>query len=306
MASKTSKKLAFIKEYIEKEFPEWKNFYGHNLVGVHVGYRETDGVYKRRYCIVFHVKKKYKNPSKFIPEYFELEIPKQGLKKIPTDVVEVGKFELNSTTNLGEKVKPKGNYSYGSVGFFAKRNGHFYLVSNMHVLGKKYIKRGDKYFYRHVNNQNKPDIKITENKGAFLEHGFFEDIDAAIARLNQQRINNNIPGFGKPKGFYMVNFDNLNIMRRKAYKMFGATSGEKPTKLVEIGKVISVKPYANEIFLTDLLKVTKCAIPGDSGSSVFEPRTMSLLGTVVGSDSRFTYLIPIGKILNRFNAEFLY
>jgi len=305
MASKTTEKLSFLKTYIEKEFPNWKEYYGHNLLGVHIGYLETDGIYKQRYGIVFHVKKKYKNPSKFIPEEITIKIPKQGEKKVPTDVVEVGKFELQNT-HPGKKVKPRGNYNYGSVGFFAKRNGLFYIVSNMHVLGSKYVRKGDKYYYKHINNQTRPDIKISDKKGAFLEHGFFEDIDAAIARVNPQRINNNIPGFGKPKGYYIINFNNLNVMRRKKYTMYGATSYEVPTRLIEIGKVIATSTYGNHIYLTDLIKITKCAIPGDSGSPVFEPKSMTLLGMVVGSDERFTYLIPIDKILNRFYAEFLY
>ena len=306
MASKTKEKLIILKSYIEKEFPAWKEYYGNNLLGVHIGYIETSGKYKRRYGIIFHVRKKYKNPSNFIPDEIEISIPKQGKKKIPTDVVEVGKFQLQST-HLGNKVKPLGKYKYGvESGFFAKRNGLFYLVSNMHVLGNKYVRRGDKFFYRHINEQTRPDIKISDNKGAFLEHGFFEDIDAAIARIKPERINNNIPGYEKPKGYFVVNFNNLNIMRKKKYKMYGATSNAVITRLMEIGKVVAIKPYGNQIFLTDLIKVTKCAIPGDSGSPVFEPRSMTLLGMVVGSDERFTYLIPIDKILNRFYAEFLY
>jgi len=305
MASKTTEKLIFLKTFIEKEFPKWKEHYGHNLLGVHIGYLETDGVYKQRYSIVFHVKKKYKKPSNFIPEEIEISIPKQGKKKIPTDIVEVGKFQLQST-HLGNKVKPLGKYNYGSVGFFAKRNGLFYLVSNMHVLGNKYVRRGDKSFYRHVTNQSRPDIKISNKNGAFLEHGFFEDIDAAIARIRPERISNHIPGFGRPRGYFIVNFNNLNVMRKKKYAMHGATSKTVNARLMEIGKVVAEKYYGNEIFLTDLIKITKCAIPGDSGASVFEPKSMTLLGMVVGSDDRFTYLIPIDKILNRFYAEFLY
>lgn len=305
MASKTAEKLTFLKSYIELHFPDWKTYFGHNLLGVCIGYIETNGVYKQRYSIVFHVKKKYSNPSKLIPTEYVVDIPNQGTKKIPTDVVEVGKFKLQNS-HLGKRVKPKGNYQPGTVGFFLKRNGLFYLCSNMHVLGHKYIKEGQKYFYRHVSNQVEVDILTSPNTGAYLEHGFFEDIDAAIARLHPRDIRNGIPGHGKPKGYYIVNFYNLNIMRRKRFLLYGAITKNVSTRLLEIGKVIVDNPYNNQVYLTDLIKMQRCAHPGDSGAPVFETRSMNLLGIVVGSDNRFTYLIPIDKILNRFHAEFLY
>jgi hypothetical protein len=305
MGNITAFKLSYLKEFIERKFPEWKEYYGQNLVGVHIGYKETDSEFISRYSIVFHVKKKYKKPSKSFPVFFELNIPKIGLKKIPTDVIDAGKFELQST-HLGKKVKPKGNYSPGTVGFFVKRNGWSYLCSNMHVLGKKYVKAGHKYYYKHVSDQKQKDILIAPNKGGYLEEGFFEDIDAAIARIHPNLIKNQIPEYGRPKGFFVVNFNNLNIIRKKNFFMYGAVSQKQSTKLFEIGKNIAIKPYGNYIYMTDLIKVRKCSIPGDSGSPVFEARSMMLLGIVVGSDSRYTYLFPIKKILNRFNAKFLY
>lgn len=85
-----------LQDQINRKFLDWRKEFGKNLVGVHIGYKRRDGNFIQRYNIVFHVSKKFSNPTKPFPKTIAVKIDGENKKEIPTDVIETGTLKLQS------------------------------------------------------------------------------------------------------------------------------------------------------------------------------------------------------------------
>jgi hypothetical protein len=303
MKRKTKNKLQFLAEYTKMHLTEWRQQYSEGIVGAHVGSKERKGTRLRYYSIVFHVLKKEENPVIKIPKYIQIKIPGEGLKKIPTDVIETGKFELFSI-KLGDIIKKRSSGDYGTIGVFLKSQDRIYACSNMHVLAPDLLDRNETYYYRSIDRQYQTDIELNNEEGevvyAFLEKAIYSGIDAAIARIqNPDLIKNQIPDHGTPIGYVNINWVNY---KDKPVEMYGAKSGEKTGFIKNIG--IEKYTETNNGYLADLIALKLESQRGDSGSPIFDDN-LRIVGILVGGDSHYSYVIPIEKILDYFGLELL-
>ncbi len=168
-------KLIQIQDYISELFLDWRREYGNNLVGVHIGYKKRKGEFIQRYCVVFHVSKKYKNPSKPFPKKIKIETSNGEINILPTDVIETGTLKLQSY--LGCRIRLKNDSEYGSLGFYLFRNRRLYFCSNMHVLAPDLLRNRKTYYYKHHSLQNHPNISVLNYDLGYLEEAYFDYMD---------------------------------------------------------------------------------------------------------------------------------
>ncbi|MBR9846691.1 MAG: hypothetical protein GYB35_11595 [Algicola sp.] len=294
--------LIQLQDYVTEKFVGWREEYGNNLVGVHIGYKKRDGEFVQRYSVVFHVSRKYENPSNPFPETITIETIDGTQKILPTDVIETGTLKLQSY--LGSRIRLKNDPEYGSLGFYLYRNRRLYFCSNMHVVAPHLLREKTTYYYKHYSLQKSPDIAVLNHDLGYLEEAYFDYMDIGIVRIKLSAANNNIPNHGKPKGFYRINNSNINIIKSIEFKMFGTVSGFKSTQVIEVNGSKVATRYDNTLYASRLLIMKKCSQEGDSGAPIFDPKNLHILGIVIGSDSSYTYAIPVNLILNRFNAKF--
>lgn len=296
-------KLNKLKEYTQREFFNWREEFGKGLIGVGVGKKEKSGQLKRNYSIVFSVKKKGDDFKKEIPKYMEIEIEKDNLIRVPTDVKESGETQLN--VQYGDQAKPTSLNSPGTLGLFLRRNGQIYGCSNMHVLGDHILANGFTTYHMPVPYQTDFDsIFLASDHYVYgcLEEGIFGDIDAAISRImDTSLVNNSIPGYGVPGGIQYLNWSNYSIN----VVLYGNVSGSQASVVRYIGQMVHFNHRGWDAFPTDLMLIDKVSTSGDSGAIVFNPFNMRVIGMLIGSTDHYSCVIPIHKILSNFNASLL-
>ena len=64
--------------------------------------------------------------------------------------------------------------------------------------------------------------------------------------------------------------------------MNGATSGRKNTKVIDIGVNKTFTVFGQRKFLTDLIRIKKCSLKGDSGGPVYLPSNKRIIGITSG------------------------
>lgn len=301
----TSKKLRIIEDHLMKDITELQAEYSKNVVAVQVNKKVKDGQTLNRYCIVFFVKKKIDNPKRKIPEYLILDLPEMGQLKLKTDVVEVKRFNfLSGEITIGSKTKNiSTSRNIGTLGAYLTRNGNIYALSNYHVYGRKYINEGKLHYKRSTNNQSPPDIlfkKGYKESYGILEEGYIGEIDAAIARIGRTSdFENFIPFHGFPRDIRVVEMPNH---RGKPVYVFGAISGKKNSNLS--GKVYNYYAELGSIGVTfkELICINPVTVKGDSGAAVTD-LNLNIIGIIVGSDDKYSYVIPIVRIMSYFKAS---
>jgi len=280
-----------------------------NIIGMHAAKKTRGDKSMNRLAIVFHVtKKKTVLPQdKEIPRFVVIKFPDGRKRKIPTDVVQTGKFNFQSV-GIGSLGNHKQSSIVGTLGFFITRNKELYAVSNMHVFGDVYLRAGRFRYFNDIPHQAVADIELAEGNtviDAFLEEAQFgQELDAAIARIaNASTIRNSIPRIGKPQGH--KNLNNSIHIGKPVVVYAGlqrAAAGATIRALnAVVEPVINGKKYAIS-GLTQLNGVL--TVPGDSGSIVFNDVNQRLIvGMVIGADDFASYFIPITKILDFFGGR---
>ncbi len=302
MHFKTKKKLNHLRSHIKMNFKKWDKRYP-NLVGAFPGEKHVNGRPSGKYSIVFLVSTKQKKPAVMIPPYFNILIPGEGKKKILTDVVKAEKFKLRNA-NLGDKTKRRNSRQFGAIGAFLAQDGDVFACSNSHVLLADMVRRGESYFFRPINQQQEADVILIDHRGnqfnAFLQEGFFDDIDAAIARVADSSIvGNEIPGLGGPTGALTVQSSDIGL----PIQMAGLVSGLRQGEVTRVGITLK-SPIGNALF-QDLIETSIISRDGDSGSPILND-ALRIIGILVGGTLSFSYIIPIDKILNAFKSDLLF
>lgn len=271
-------------------------------MGAYPGEKESDGECTGRYSIVFLVSKKLKNPTKKIPKYYVVDLPELGKKRIPTDIVETQKYQLRSA-NLGDKIKRKNLGEFGTNGMFLVKEGQVFACTNAHVLLPDMISANETHFFKPLSDQTFPDVTLIGSDGtrsnAHLQEGFFNGIDAAIARMDDPNdVENRIPGSGKPAGIKVIQSDDVGMQ----VQMQGLVSGKSKGKVLKVG--LTIPTSIPEVFLHDLVETSIISRKGDSGSPVLNA-ARRITGIIIGGTATTTLVVPIDKILGKFECDLL-
>ncbi len=266
-----------------------------DIVGVHFGKRYKRNKRINRYAIVFHVETKYENPTISIPKKIKIKT-ERGSLQVPTDIIETGRTRLASIM-CGDKAYAVGSPGdTGAVGLFFKKNGLWYVCSNMHVLAPERLSQGSVTIPIPM---QQPDVVCLSSAGsehACLEKATFDGTDLAIARIqNQTAVNNVIRGIGMPNG--SINSANLNYGTQ--ISGFGAFSNQVLYGAVENNRVSRIVEYqAIQTQIDDMIQTTMPALLGDSGSPVVTNAT-KVVGIIAAIDGASNaYLIPSQDILS--------
>jgi len=83
-------------------------------------------------------------------------------------------------------------------------------------------------------------------------------------------------------------------------KFHGVISQSQSCTFKELGAIKQTE--LPNIFLTNLIKLEKCSVPGDSGAPVFDSRRR-LVGVIVGADNEADYALHIDDVLNFFQRS---
>lgn len=291
-----------LRQIVVEKFPEWRVQFGGEIVGVHVGRKTIKGKEKSKFSIVFHVRKKLKRPKLKLPAIIEVTI--NGKKrKIPTDVLATGNFKFHNGIQIGDKTQHTHSSTFGTIGLFLKRNGQIYGCSNMHVLGEPLLRHSINSYYQDISQQTVRNSIFSSSQNitqGFLEQAIFGDLDAAISRIDDTNlINNSIKNIGINNGIIILSDSNYNLPVK-----ISTNRGILFSTVRRFGVALPTQYYNVYATLTDLICLDRVATGGDSGA-VCVTNNSKLVGIVVGSDQMFTYLIPVWKILNYFNATLL-
>ena len=271
-------------------------------------------------------KKKELSDNDKIPEYIDYTT-KNGIRySIPTDISGVGINRLSDYIGEGEMPKKLGlscsrfnSNTSGTIGLKVYKNGKPetpYLLSCFHVLCAPELKKRQTVF-KSDNDINSsyvivsPGIKDAVDKSncvpiATVTEGYLKrNLDVAIAKLNNDAVlaNSYYNDNGSPKGFYKVN--SKDVTDKMDVYLVGKTSGTDYGKLRDNYRaIVYFKDYPAEKInhLQGLIVTDKISKPGDSGASVTNDKN-EVIGILVGSNSKQSFLIPISTILNQLHLS---
>ena len=224
----------------------------------------------------------------------------QRREKVPTDVIEAGKLELQGI-KLGETTKNLNAALTGTISLYFEGSNWTYLGSNMHVLASKLLNNGQRYYDSRKDN-NRQNIEFYDDfigSTARLFVSRFDGIDFGFARVDNPALPENaLKGNGVVKGYISLNNGNYRL-----YKMLfsGITSG--PARKCTITELGAVKDtHFKNIFLTNLIKLNSCTDHGDSGAPLYDTEGR-IAGVMVGFDKDASYALHIDDIIQFFQSS---
>ncbi len=314
LSAKTADLIARLQSVVKRNIKRWDEKYPDVIRGFHVAKKIKKGKVKSRYAIVFHVDKKILDteltPKQRLPRKVTVTIPGRGRVTVPTDVIEAGRARLlaNAETSSflpGTAVSESAGQLFGTMGPLLTKNGEFYIVSNMHVLGASYLADGRKSVTIPRQNQQ-VDIVARANAGriplACFEKGIFGQlIDAAIARVpDPALVQAVVPGFGIPKGFKTLRSEDV-FAGGYPVAMVGSVS-EGRGKVTDPDAIKDFDSPIGPIRIFGLLRIDSLvAQDGDSGSTLIDDQR-NVIGIIVGADSVCSYAVSIETVLLNFGV----
>ncbi len=286
------KREELLLELIDKNDDDWFERFP-NLTGVEIGFKEVENSETDVLCVKFQVDNKSTtiNPSRKLPE-----LHFKGYD-IPTDVIQSDTTE--AMIRASDEITRGGT---GTLGLIAQdHNGIEFLVTNYHVIFMPELQT-DKYSVEVTSViANRKVLDSAGNQIATARRGILNKFkDVAIAEISNPPANRSIPGIGIPNGSFSPSINNLN----DAIKMNGSISNLRKGKLKGIGvsQTIEYLNKSRKIKIKGLLKIDIVSNPGDSGSAVLN-NLDEVIGILVGSDNKASYLIPIEKCLSPYNLS---
>jgi hypothetical protein len=302
MKKQLQNELHAMQEHINRNFKRWFKRYS-NLEGVHAGPKKVNGeILPDCYSIVFHVSRKKKQPEKQVPKFIRVKKGEQGFMKVPTDVIQTGSMKLNGI-QLGDQTKNRRSPFIGTISFYFSTAKGVYLCSNMHVLAPQLLDSGQ-VFYDARRGDAPQSILLFNNviaSTAQLTVAIFNGIDIGFAKLDNPQvpevIERIIKEVGPVKGAFGLTLANVNSVQLSFY---GISSRRRACFVSELGAVKSTD-FEN-IYLTNLIKLNKCTLDGDSGAPVFDQHNR-LVGVIIGSDDDASYALHINDITRFFQSS---
>lgn len=270
-----------------------------NLVGIGFGVKETNGALTSELAVRIYVTRKL--PKKDLLRQYRVPDSVNG---IVTDVIPVGELKLHSRpAAFGEAISHiRGDA--GSIGCVVTIEGRddWFLLSASHVLAPRGARIGDKIVEPPAPNLATTPIAVLTRFRKLESAGVANPFDAALARvLSKEDIELRIPELGAPRADAMDAFLNQTVRK------YGA--GTRTT----VGVVTSLTAEAPFPFLgrqylfSDVIEVTGDGGPfsagADSGALVVDATSSRPVGLVIGGDSERSYISPITRVLDWFDAR---
>jgi|GEM_PF-3930647 len=301
MNAATNKKYELLDAFVDAHYKKWRTKFSNNMVGVHVGRKAVDGKQGTRLSIVFHVVVKHDIEKRhLIPKYYEVKVMgRKNPMRVPTDVIETGKLQLQTSgAYCGATVQEMANWARGSLGFFARRNGHLYFCSNAHVIGYGHLKKG---FQRFEPGTPGTEVGVYTDEGRLtgaLEEMIFDDSDIAIARIDGMRHVNRTPEW--PIGPYVLEVGPW--VKNRSVKIYGANTKGHTGRVENYNVRKTVSKKGVEVDLTSLLRIQPLVNgptqEGDSGAPiVLDGNELLAILVAAEPDGSFIYGIPIQRIV---------
>lgn len=257
-----------------------------NIVGVGVSNKVSDKKETDVLCLCFYVAKKLppaKVPSRHIvPPVIATEDGKSAY----TDVKEIGKI-VPQVKPLVKRDPIESGFSVGHVkitagtlGAIVKKNNKRYLLSNAHVLansGKG--KPGDKIVYPGPDDGGELladwAAVLSEAVPLIKGEGFVNEVDAALAEILEERLNNvsyKLPGTKAP-------LRTIAPKRGMVVTKRGRTTRTTRGKIIDIDFRVSLSyPGVGEVGFTRQVLCERYTEPGDSGSLVIDVESGKIVG----------------------------
>ncbi len=300
-----------------------------NLQSVSIDSKNSNGADLGYLALRFQVntKKGQEEIIHEVPKYIEF-VEDGKLYQLPTDVEEVGQTYADSYNNyhdgvviqhssfqpgcsIGRKTDSNSTSSTGTLGLKVKKvdsveSDPTYILSCYHVLCSKELKEG----IREVDSINAA-AKITApgvaDNGkrviAIVTEGILNSfMDVALAVVEPTvNVQNSVYRIGDaPNGILNLTEEHEN--QNLSLSFIGRTSN------LQFGKVMNKDAFATIDYghgklnhtIHHLIMTTKISKPGDSGGCAYDHRG-NLVGMVVSSNDKYSYLIPINRILNQLN-----
>jgi hypothetical protein len=138
-----------------------------------------------------------------------------------------------------------------------------------------------------------------------LYWGVFSDMmDCALVKLeSKSKVMNEVHDIGKHYGDYLMDDENDQGME---VQLFGRTSQLQKGEIESTSCKQKIKytgkngKFKKELF--DLIQTSKISAKGDSGAAVLT-KNKKIIGILVASDNKYSYIIKIKYILNYFKLK---
>lgn len=301
--------LSQAKQYYLFKYQNIPGFTGISLADKVTAGQVTNGV-----NLSFQITHKQLNPDYLIPPVIRFK----GFE-ISTDVVEAGYARLqwaypgeDQPKRISGSISRLSSDEWGSCGIKVEGttpdNAGTYVLTNFHVAAADLLKE-EEYEYDYTPGTDRNECVMpawtysdnSENRIGHLYQGLFDAFhDIALICLNKpSAITNKTPDDILLK-------ESLDIFNKDKYKtlfvhMYGSLSGRKKGTIVSVNSS-QVFELNNKLYTKEnLIQISRISERGDSGSVVILNELV--IGILIGADSLFSYVIPIQRILNRFNLQ---
>jgi hypothetical protein len=226
---------------------------------------------------------------------------------IPVAIVEGGKTKASY---LGSKIKRDELNEYGTSGFYARSvvSSECYIVTNYHVLCRDFLQK--KIFQITPENSGNKKVICNGSESGFLAFArldFFNDVALVKTTSEKTGNDNDITGIGRITGILPLSEIKKALANNEdtVVKIYGAYS--LAVRRSEVVSCFSSQPisYMDGDFrqtIYDLIQVNKFSEKGDSGAPVVDGNH-KLIGILVADDDKYSYVIPIERILSNFKIK---
>jgi len=280
-----------------------------------IGHKIVNGLHTDEIALKLYVENK--KPKKSLEHIIPKIINTPGLPPVHTDVVEIGKVELQSYTtrirpaipgySIGRAAEPR---EAGTFGMVVTRKGEaepYYLLSNSHAIaGSGFATKGDAIIQPGRADKG---TAASDTIGKLTEWIPFDydpkrypnTVDAAIAELDKDVASAAIAKLGIPKGV------NTNLKRGDYVQKVGRTSELSVARVEDIDlRIPSTYPDGSgkltRVGFSDMVLVTYYSSGGDSGSGVLDMDN-NVVGLHVAGSPTVGVFCKIANVMQQLDVE---
>lgn len=292
---------------------------GEGVQGLGVAYKTTKGKKTRQLSLKVYVEKKRPKSSckksELVPK--TVSVGNLAAGKLPTDVVEIGKMELQMNTGRARPAQPgiglgHGSVQVGTFGCLVRRRGsdRLHILSNAHVLADQGLAQlGDPILQPALGDGGQPGAdELAQLSGwvpiQFTDSSFPNLVDAAIAQVRKRSVRTDILDIGLPAGTAWVRLGS-------EVKKSGRTSGFTMGQVLDTNFRVSFlykNPWSSppgqfaRAGLQDQVLCTRYSDVGDSGSAVLN-RDNRVVGLHFAGSSSASAFNKIHHVMNLLDLE---
>ncbi len=313
---------------IEENSANWYNRFN-NLIGISAGKKEIGVLRTNVNAIIFEFEQKLTDvpQSKQVPPFISYSYNNRSYK-IPTDVIEdtpaTADTSYGSRDSLmggnffprrpGTGISRLGNNNGGTIGLkvYRETNGskEYYLLSCYHVLCAPELQNNITEVNYSEEDEKSVICPALEDGGTkedilgnVTEGSLNFELDIALAKISKSQLAPQItfPDIIAPLA--TAEISDSDIEDGRVVYLAGKSSGYQK------GYLRSYTPnkritYNNNytIYLNGLYSTTKMSTFGDSGAALFY-EDGTVIGIVVASSARSTYVIPVSRIEKRIKIK---